>query len=62
MTRVAIIGGGITGLSAAWHLQQQQIPFTLYEASDRVGGAIRTHHEADCLIEAGPNSQAQAKA
>ncbi len=56
MTRVAIIGGGITGLSAAWHLQQQQIPFTLYEASDRVGGAIRTHHEADCLIEAGPNS------
>ncbi|RZO83840.1 MAG: FAD-dependent oxidoreductase, partial [Kiritimatiellaceae bacterium] len=24
MTRVAIIGGGITGLSAAWHLQQQQ--------------------------------------
>jgi len=56
MQRVAIIGGGITGLSAAWHLHQHQIPFTLYEASDRIGGAIRTHHEAECLIEAGPNS------
>lgn len=56
MQRVAIIGGGISGLSAAWALKKKAIPFTLYEASEQVGGAIRTLHEADCLIEAGPNS------
>ena len=56
MKKVAIIGGGISGLSAAWTLQKKAIAFTLFEASDRVGGAIRTLHEADCLIEAGPNS------
>ena len=56
MQKVAIIGGGISGLSAAWALQKKAIAFILFEASDRVGGAIRTLHEADCLIEAGPNS------
>ena len=56
MKKVAIIGGGITGLSAGWELKKKQIPFILYEATERCGGAIRTHHEAGCLIEAGPNS------
>ena len=40
MQKVAIIGGGISGLSAAWALQKKAIAFTLFEASDRVGGAI----------------------
>ena len=56
MQKVAIIGAGISGLSAAWTLQKKDIAFTLFEASERIGGAIRTLHEADCLIEAGPNS------
>ena len=56
MKRVAIIGGGISGLSAAWELKKKQIPFILFEAAERCGGAIQTLHEADCLIEAGPNS------
>ena len=56
MKRVAIIGGGISGLSAAWELKKKKIPFILFEATDQCGGAIRTLHEAGCLIEAGPNS------
>ena len=56
MQRVAIMGGGISGLSAAWECKKRDIPCTLYEATERVGGAIHTLHEADCLIEAGPNS------
>ena len=56
MKNVAIIGGGITGLSAAFELQQHNIPCTVYEASDRVGGVIRTVHKSGFLIESGPNS------
>lgn len=39
-----IIGGGITGLSAAWYLQKANIPYTLLEKSDRFGGKIQTDH------------------
>lgn len=41
-TVVAIIGGGITGLTVAWHLQKAGIPYTLLEKSDRLGGKIQT--------------------
>lgn len=43
-TPVAIIGGGITGLSTAWYLQRAGIPYTLLEASPRWGGKIQTDH------------------
>lgn len=42
-TSVAIIGGGISGLGAAWALHRSNIDFTLFEASDRPGGHARTH-------------------
>ena len=42
MKTVAIIGAGITGLSAAYRLRQSQVPVTVYEAGGRVGGVIRT--------------------
>ena len=38
MTSVAIIGAGITGLTAAFYLQRKGIPVTVYEASGRVSG------------------------
>ena len=56
MKPVAIIGGGITGLTAAFNLQQRGIPVTLYEGSGRVGGVIRTVHENGYLAECGPNT------
>jgi len=37
--RVAIIGGGISGMAAAWYLSQQiDVALELYEADARVGG------------------------
>jgi oxygen-dependent protoporphyrinogen oxidase len=42
MASVAIIGGGISGLSAAYYLPKAGIPSTLIEARPRVGGVIQT--------------------
>ena len=65
--QVAIVGGGITGLSAAWYLQQaaekndQSFTYTLLEAGDRWGGKVKTDlvgefTEEPFVIEAGPDS------
>lgn len=51
-----ILGGGITGLSAAYTLTQKGIDVTLYESSERVGGLIQSYREGDWLVEAGPNT------
>ena len=56
MKSVAIIGGGITGLTAAFNLQLRGVPVTLYEGSERIGGVIRTIHEDGYLAECGPNT------
>lgn len=56
MKSVAIIGGGITGLTAAFQLRKQGIPVTLYEAGARVGGPIQTVREEGYLAERGPNT------
>jgi monoamine oxidase len=41
-TRVAVIGAGFAGLAAAWYLSECGVKTTLYEASGRVGGRVRT--------------------
>ena len=56
MNTVAIIGGGITGLTAAFRLSRCQVPVTLYEAGDRVGGPMQTICENGYLSEYGPNT------
>jgi oxygen-dependent protoporphyrinogen oxidase len=56
MKSVAVIGGGITGLTAAFQLQRQKIPVTLYEASGRVGGVIQSVRQDGYLAEFGPNT------
>ena len=56
MQKVAIIGAGITGLTAAYELREQNIDCTVFEASDRVGGCIKTVREEGYLVECGPNS------
>lgn len=53
---VAVLGGGITGLSAAWHLRRAGLPVVLFEAAARAGGAIGTEKRDGWLREAGPNS------
>ncbi len=61
MIRIAIIGGGISGLSAAFELEQRRcagadVEYVLYEASPRLGGVLRTEHIDGCVVEAGPDS------
>jgi oxygen-dependent protoporphyrinogen oxidase len=53
---VAIVGGGISGLSTAYYLAQAGIPSTLLEARPRLGGVIQTQHVEGCVIEGGPDS------
>src|SRR5215469_12022532 len=56
MASVAIIGGGISGLSAAYYLSRANISSTLFEARPRLGGVIQTERTEDCVVEAGPDS------
>src|SRR5246500_5120342 len=61
MTRIAIIGGGISGLAAAFDLEQRRqtahdVEYTLYESSSRLGGVLRTEQIHGCVVEAGPDS------
>jgi protoporphyrinogen/coproporphyrinogen III oxidase len=66
---VAIVGGGITGLSAAWFLQQQAQPglsYAILESSDRWGGKIKTETvegfaDAPFIVEGGPDSYITTK-
>lgn len=59
---ILVIGGGITGLSAAYYLQEQlgesKEPYELklVEASDRLGGKIATVKRDGFTIERGPDS------
>ena len=54
---IAVLGAGITGLTAAFRLTQRGHRVRLFESTARTGGAIRTEITADgWLIEAGPNS------
>lgn len=56
MKSVAIIGGGITGLTAGFYLKRQGLSVTLFESSDRVGGAIQSLRAEGFLAEFGPNT------
>jgi oxygen-dependent protoporphyrinogen oxidase len=60
MTRVAIIGGGISGLTAAYTLEEHRrtgaVEYVLYESSPRLGGVLRTERIHGCIVEAGPDS------
>ena len=56
MPEVIIVGGGISGLSAAYYLAQGGLASTIVESRSRLGGVIRTERVEGCTIEAGPDS------
>ena len=60
--KIAIIGGGITGLSTAYFIEEKSkelgidVDCTLIEADHRWGGKIVSDRVADFIIEGGPDS------
>ncbi|MFQ5580491.1 MAG: protoporphyrinogen oxidase [Nitrospiria bacterium] len=60
--KVVIVGGGITGLSTAFFLQEKgketgcTIDITLIEGESRLGGMIHTERVDDFILEGGPDS------
>ncbi|HZC42644.1 MAG TPA: protoporphyrinogen oxidase, partial [Acidobacteriaceae bacterium] len=61
MKRIAIIGGGITGLAAAYELALRQregaaIKFVLFESTPRLGGIVETVRRDGFVVECGPDS------
>ncbi len=65
--QVAIVGGGITGLAAAYAFQERaraagvEARYTLFESSPRLGGKILTEKQDGFVIEGGPDSVFQQK-
>ncbi len=53
---VAVVGGGITGLVAAYTLTKKGKKVILLEASDHLGGNIRTYRSERYLFEEGPQT------
>ena len=56
MASIAIVGAGLTGLTAAYRLKQRGSRVVVYEASDRIGGVIKSERRNGYLAELGPNS------
>jgi len=61
MKRIAIIGGGIAGLAAAFYLERARrtgaaLDWLLLEKSGRLGGVIRSEQRDGYVLEAGPDS------
>lgn len=55
---VTIVGGGLTGLTAAYYLGHAKPDWniTLYEQAPRFGGKIQTQRVDDFVVELGPDS------
>ncbi len=65
--KVAVIGGGVAGLAAAYELQKartegRDVAYTLYEAQARLGGSIASETVNGAVLERGPDSFISEKA
>ncbi len=66
--RVAIIGGGVAGLSAAFRLREElrtagrEYELVLFEQENKCGGATQTITEKGYALEHGPNGWLSSKA
>ncbi|HTB62719.1 MAG TPA: protoporphyrinogen oxidase [Opitutales bacterium] len=61
MKRLLVIGGGLTGLSAAWHAQRAGAEVRVLESSKQAGGVIQSVRDEGFLTETGPNTLMAAK-
>ena len=53
---VAIVGGGIAGLAAAYELRQRGVSVQVLDAASRPGGVITTERVDGWVIDGGPDS------
>ncbi len=53
---VAVLGGGISGLSTAWYLKKKGFEVTLFEAQEDTGGVIRSVSNQYSVFDFGPNT------
>jgi oxygen-dependent protoporphyrinogen oxidase len=65
--RIAIIGGGIAGMAAAYEVARARaedisIDYTLFESRDRLGGSIASQTVNGSVLECGPDSFLTEKA
>jgi len=56
MAYVVVIGAGLTGLGAAWRIQQAGHRVAVFEGTDQVGGNIHSVRTDGYLVEEGPNT------
>jgi oxygen-dependent protoporphyrinogen oxidase len=59
--KVVVVGGGISGLSAAYDLTRAGAGCTILEKEARAGGVIETRVAERCTLECGPDSFLAAK-
>ena len=55
MTRIAVVGGGLTGLSAAWELGRVGVEAVVLESEQRAGGVVVTERSNGFVVEGGPD-------
>lgn len=53
---MAVVGGGVSGLAAAYEAARRDTDVVLLEASPRLGGKVHTEMVDGFLVEAGPDS------
>ena len=50
---ISILGGGMAGLAVGYYAKKNGIPFTIYEAGNRIGGNCVTFRHGDFLFDSG---------
>jgi len=53
---IAVLGGGISGLSTAWYLKKKGFEVTLFEVQEDTGGVIRSVSNQYSVFDFGPNT------
>ncbi|CQD17810.1 protoporphyrinogen oxidase [Mycobacterium lentiflavum] len=56
MRRVVVVGAGLSGLTAAYRLQQGGTKVTVLESASRPGGRVQTESHGDYIIDTGPDA------
>lgn len=56
MTRVAVVGAGVTGLAAAWRLRRAGAEVRIFDSAGRTGGRVGSARFSGRLVDTGPDA------